>query len=232
MNLFLGGSSKDLDNLYKLINSTLSWENRLPKHKLSDNTANAPDINGGSVIWITEDELWCSIVSWTNVRNIRFPRNKLFCRAKVTKLENMAAHITKDVLGLDITMADALCMNISNASHQLVWIKFNNQVGHLLLHFMELFHHSIRRVWDVVHHNIQVNFVWLISICVETLSHLYTVGMMQHFKNCQLSIFVPFVLEHFLDRHSFPGLRDGCFEYYTKGTIPYNFFSVVGQTLK
>ena len=97
---------------------------------------------------------------------------------------------------------------------------------------MELFHHSISRVWDIVHHNIQVNFVWLITVCVETLSHLYTVGVMEHFKNCQLSIFVPFVLEHFLNSHSFPGLGDGCFEYHTEGTIPYNFFSVVGQALK
>jgi hypothetical protein len=97
---------------------------------------------------------------------------------------------------------------------------------------VELFHHSISRVWNVVHDNIQVNFIWLVTVGIETLTHLYAVGVMEHLENSELSIFVPLVLEHFLNSHSFPGLRDGCFEYHTEGTISDNFFSVVSQALK
>lgn len=66
----------------------------------------------------------------------------------------MTAHVAEDVLWLDITMANAFGMDVGNTPHELVGVELNNQVWHLLLHFVELLHHSVRRVRDVVHYHV------------------------------------------------------------------------------
>lgn len=129
-------------------------------------------------------------------------------------------------------MANTFSMNISNGSHQLVWIKLHDNIWHLLLHLMELFHHSICCVRDVVHYNVKIYLVWLVSISIETLSHLNAIRMMQHFQNSQFSIFIPFVLEYLLDSHCFSSFGNGCLEYNTEWSISNNFLSIISHALK
>ena len=40
LNLFFRWSSEDLDDLHELVNTALSWEDRLTKHELGDDAAN------------------------------------------------------------------------------------------------------------------------------------------------------------------------------------------------
>lgn len=96
---------------------------------------------------------------------------------------------------------------------------------------MELLHHSVRCVGDVVHHHIQIHLIWLVSVSVEGLSHFHAIGVMEHFQNGQLSVFVPLVLENLLDSHGFPSFCDRCFENHTEGSVSDDLLSVVGHTL-
>ena len=96
---------------------------------------------------------------------------------------------------------------------------------------MELLHHSVRCVRDIVHHYIQIHLVRLVSVSVERLPHLHAIRVMEHFQNGQLSVFVPLVLENLFDSHSFSSFCDGCLENHTKGSVSDNLLSVVGHTL-
>lgn len=95
----------------------------------------------------------------------------------------MRVHVTENILWLDVSVANTLGVNIGYGPHELVRVKLDNKVWHLLLHFVELLHYSISGVGDVIHHDVEVNFVWFISICVEALPHLDTVGVMEHLKD-------------------------------------------------
>ena len=143
----------------------------------------------------------------------------------------MSSHIAQNILWFNISMANTFSMNISNGSHQLVWIKLHDNIWHLLLHLMELLHHSICCVRDVVHYYVKIYLVWLVSISIETLSHLNAIRMMQHFQNSQFSILIPFVLEYFLDSYCFSSFGNGCFEYNTERSISNNFLSIISHAL-
>ena len=55
--------------------------------------------------------------------------------------------------------------------------------------------------------------------------------MVKHLENLQLSVLVPFILEHFLDGYCLACFGNGRLEDNTKGTISNNFLSVVRETL-
>ena len=109
-------------------------------------------------------------------------------------------------------MADALGVYVGDRAEQLVGVELDQEVRHHLLHLEVLLHHTVGCVWDVVHNNVQIDFVRLVSISVERLPHFDTVRVVQHFQDLELSVFVPFVLEYLLDGHCLSRLRNGCFE--------------------
>lgn len=79
----------------------------------------------------------------------------------------MRAGIYENILGLDVSMADALGMDVGDRAQQLVRVDLHKQVRDHLLHLQILFHHTVRRVGDVVHHHIQVYLVFLVTASVE-----------------------------------------------------------------
>ena len=143
----------------------------------------------------------------------------------------MGASVYENVLGLDVSMADSFCVNVRNATEHLVWVKLYEQIWYHLFHLEVLFHYSIAGVGNVVHYHIQIDLLGFVSICVKRLPHFDAVRVVKHFQNLQFSILVSLVLEHFLDGHSLTGLCNCRLEYYSKGPIPDNFLSVVGETL-
>ena len=144
----------------------------------------------------------------------------------------MRVHITQDVLRLNVSVANSLSVDVGDRPHKLVRVKLHNKVWHLLLHFMELLHYSIGRVWNVVHHHVQVHLIWLVSIGVEALPHFHAVGVMEHFQDGELSILVSFVLKHFLNSHGLTSFGNSGLKHHTERSISNNFFSVIGHALK
>ena len=109
-------------------------------------------------------------------------------------------------------MADALGVYVGDRAEQLVGVELDQEVGHHLLHLEVLLHHAVRRVWYIVHDNVQIDFLRLVPISVERLPHFDTVRMVQHFQDLELSVFVPFVLEYLLDGHCLSCFRNSSFE--------------------
>ena len=144
----------------------------------------------------------------------------------------MRLRITQNILRLDISVANSFGVNVGNGPHELIRIELNNERWDHLFHFEVLLHYSVGRVRDVVHDHIQVNLVWLVSIRVEALSHLHTVGMVQHLQNRQLSIFISLVLENFFNCNCLTGFRNRGLEHHSERPITNNFFGVIGHALK
>jgi len=139
--------------------------------------------------------------------------------------------VYEDVLGLDVSVADALGVDVGNGSEQLVGVHFDEQVGNHLLHLQVLFHDAVRRVGNEIHHYVQVHLLGLVSVRVERLAHFHAVRVMQHLQNLQLTIFVALVLENLLDRDSFPGLGNRGLEHHAERSVSDNFLSVVSERL-
>jgi hypothetical protein len=59
---------------------------------------------------------------------------------------------------------------------------------------------------DVVHYNVQINFVLLVALCVERVSERDYVGMVEFFHNLEFSVFIALILVHFLDRYHLSSL--------------------------
>ena len=143
----------------------------------------------------------------------------------------MGAGVAKNILGLDISMADSFGMDIGDSSHELVGVELDDETGHHLFHLKVLLHHSVGGVGDVVHHNVKIDFIRLVSICVERLSHLDAVGVVQHLQDGKLSVFVSLVLEHFLDGDGLSGFGDGGLEDHSKRPVTDNLLGVVSHRL-
>ena len=143
----------------------------------------------------------------------------------------MSVRVTENVLGLDITVADAFSVNVSDRAQQLVAVELDDQVWHHLLHLEVVLHYSVRSVLDVVHDNVQVDLVWLLAVGVEGLTHLNAVRVVQHLEDLQLTILVALVLEDLFDGNSFASFCYRCLENYAKRAIANDFFSVVSERL-
>ena len=127
-------------------------------------------------------------------------------------------------------MANSQCVNVSKPSKHLICIKLHNENWDALFHFDVMFHHSIDSFRNEVHNDVEEHFLRLVSWSVERMFHLNYTGMFEFFHNLQLSVFVPFVLEYFLDGDHFPSFSYSSLINDTKGPITNDSLSVVGVT--
>ena len=79
----------------------------------------------------------------------------------------MRLGITKNILRLDISVADSFGVDVSNRAEQLVAVKLDNEIWHHLFHLEVVLHNAVCGVLDVIHDDIQVNFVRFITICIK-----------------------------------------------------------------
>jgi len=128
-------------------------------------------------------------------------------------------------------MANALCVDIGNRAQKLVRIQLHEQVGNHLLHLEVLLHHSVGSIWDIVHNYVEVDLLGLVTVCVEGLAHLDTVGVVQHLEDLELSVLVPFVLEYLLDGYRLASLRNRRFEDHSERPIANDLLSIVREAL-
>ena len=178
LNLLSSWGTENFNNLNKLVDSTFTWENRLTKHELSNNASAWPDVNGGGVVWISKNQLRCSVVPGADVGHIGLSLYELFSTSEVTKFENVRVGITQNVLRFDVSMANSLGMDVGNGPHQLICVDLHNERRDHLFHLEVLFHYSVSRVGNIIHDNIQIDFIRLVTISIETLTHFNTIGMM------------------------------------------------------
>ena len=143
----------------------------------------------------------------------------------------MRAGVDEDILRFYVTVADALGVDVRNRAQELVGVELDQEVRDHLLHLQVLLHHAVGRIRNVVHHHVQIHFVWLVTVRVERLPHLDAVGVVQHLEDLQLSVFVSLILEDLFDRNRFASLCYDCLEDHSERTISDNFLRVVSKTL-
>jgi len=107
-------------------------------------------------------------------------------------------------------VADSECMQIGERSKALVYVKFDEEHRYGLFHLAIVFQNSIDGLWHVVHHNIQINLVLLLTLGVKGVSQRNDIGVEKLSHDLKFAVLVPLILIHFLDGHHFPGLRNRC----------------------
>ena len=161
MDLFLGRCAKHLDDLHELVNTRLTWEEGLSNEEFSDDAANGPDINSRGVVSRSKDELGCSVVPGADVGNIDFSSDKALSGSIVANLECVTLWIHEQVLGLDVPVAVTKRVDVGECTEGLVRVQFDQEDGDGLLHLVVVLEHAVDSLWDVVHHDIQIDFILL-----------------------------------------------------------------------
>lgn len=117
----------------------------------------------GSVVGSAEDELRSTVVARANVRDIWFVLHQNFCASEIAQLQDAAVGVEKKILGLDVTVADALRVDVRQSSEELVNIEFDFEDGHRRLHFVEESGGSVNSLGDKLLDEIEIHFILLES---------------------------------------------------------------------
>jgi hypothetical protein len=116
------------------------------------------------VVGGAKDELRCAVVSGADVADIGLASYEDLGRAKVTELENACCGVEQKVLGLDITVADAGEMNISERTEKLVHIKFDLKHRHGLLELGVVTACAVHGFRNVLENKVEVDLVFLCGL--------------------------------------------------------------------
>lgn len=73
----------------------------------------------------------------------------------------MRCRIDQQVLRLDVPVADTHGVDVCQCPEGLVGIKLDEEVGHWLLHLVVMLEHSVDCLRNVVHHDVQVDLIFL-----------------------------------------------------------------------
>ena len=163
-NLIPGWGSKNLDDLDKLIDTGLSWEEWLSEHQLCHNTARRPHVNFCGVVRRAEDQLWCSVVSGADVRHVWLILHQDLGTAKVAELENTGSWVQQKVLWLDISVADALRMDVGESAEELVNVQLDLEDWHGRLHLVEVPRCAVDGLWNEFLDQVEVYLILLVLV--------------------------------------------------------------------
>ena len=150
----------------------------------------------------------------------------------------MLLSVDKNVLGFNVSVAYTHGVYVGDWSEKLVTIKFNVHIRHILLLFHIIFHDLVQSVRDVFHNNIKVHLIDCVSICVKIMLHFYAKWVLKYFQNLQLTIFIPLILENFLDCNGISLSFWSVFDYHlisfvnnSKRTVSDDFLGLVTTNL-
>lgn len=93
--------------------------------------------NLGSIVGCSEDKLRGTIIARADVGDIGLVRNEYLRASKIAKLEDTGIWVEQKILRLDISMADALRMYVSEGPEKLVDVDLDLEDWHCSLHFVE-----------------------------------------------------------------------------------------------
>lgn len=117
--------------------------------------------NFGGVIGGAENELWRSVITRADVRDVGLILHQDLSTAKVAKLQNATTGVQEEVLRLDVTMTDSLGVDVREGPEKLVNVKLHLQDGHSSLHLVEVSRRSVHRLGNVLLHEIEIDLIFL-----------------------------------------------------------------------
>ena len=115
----------------------------------------------------------------------------------------MVLRIYKQILWFDVSMTIAKRVNIRQCPETLICVEFDEKNWHRLLHLVVVLEDAVDRLWDVIHHNIQIDLVLLVSLRVKRVLERDHIRVLKFLHDLQLAILISLVLIHLLNGHNF-----------------------------
>lgn len=138
----------------------------------------------GRIVCGTKDEFWSAVVPGADVADVGFPCNEDFGTTKVTQLENTGLWVQEQVLGFNVTMANADRMNVRERAEKLIHVKLDLKNRHWLFKLNIVSARAIDSLRDKLEDEVQVHFILLLvrnqseSLRIkykEKITHLFTI---------------------------------------------------------
>lgn len=115
----------------------------------------------GGIVGGTEYQLRGAVVAGADVGDVGLVGDEDLSTAKVAELENAGAGVKEEVLGFDVTVADALGMDVGERAEQLVCVQLHLEEWHGSLELVEVPRSTVDGLWDVFKHQVEVDLVLL-----------------------------------------------------------------------
>lgn len=141
----------------------------------------------------------------------------------------MSVRVHQQILWLDVSVANTEGVNVGEGPERLVCVQLDQDHWYLLLHLVVVLEDPEHGLWHVVHHDVQVDFIWLITLSIERMLERDHVGVIELLHNLQLSVLVSLVLVHLLDGDSLTVFIHGGLEDDSEGAIADNTVSIIGE---
>lgn len=129
----------------------------------------------------------------------------------------MVIGVDKQVLGFDVSVADAESMQVGQGPEVLVDVQLDEQHGHGLLHLAVMLQNAVHGLRHVIHDDVQVYFVLLLALGVECMPQRDHIRVEELTHDLKLTVFVPLVLVDLLDSDDFTSLSNRCLRSETRG---------------
>jgi hypothetical protein len=127
-------------------------------------------------------------------------------------------------------MANTKSVNISQSSESLISVQLYENHGYLLLHLIVVFKDSKDGFWHIVHDDIEINLIWLVSLRIESMLQSNNIGVIQLLHDLELSVLIPLVLINLLDSHLLVVFVYGGLEHHSEGTVSNDSVCIIGET--
>lgn len=149
-NLISSRCSQHLDDLYELVNARLAWEKRLSEHQLCHDATRRPDVcthtvtisthsqhhcakqdkkegrtNLGGVVCCSKNQLRRTVVPGANVRHVWLVFYQDLGTSEIAQLEDTRRRVEQQVLRLDVSVADALRVDVGERAEELVNVELD-----------------------------------------------------------------------------------------------------------
>lgn len=115
----------------------------------------------GGVVRRAKDELWGSVISRANIADVRLARHQNLCRSEITEFQNACSWIEKEILWLDVSVAYADRMDVSEGAQQLVHVELDLEHWHGLFEFCIVTTSAVNRFGNIFQHKVEIDFVLL-----------------------------------------------------------------------
>ncbi len=115
----------------------------------------------GRVVGCTKDELGGAVVARADVADVGLSGNEDLRGAKVAQLEDASGRVKKEVLWLDVAVADADGVDVHEGTEELVHIQLDLEHRHRLLELGIVPAGTVHCLRDVFEHKVEVHFVFL-----------------------------------------------------------------------
>lgn len=117
--------------------------------------------NLGCVVGCAKNQFWRAVVSGANIRDIGLVLDEDLGTAKIAQFKNPTVGVEQEVLGLNVTVANALRVDVGQRSEELVSIQLDFQDGHGGLHLVEESRRSVNSFRDKFLDKVEIDFVFL-----------------------------------------------------------------------